>query len=265
MKLCVLVTTMHQTDLSIYKKMNLQTDAVIANQCDRNEIIEQEIDGHRVKMVCTDSRGLSRNRNIAYAHCFADTDYILFADDDVVFADGYAQKIAQEFAAHCEAQAIQFNLHDLSDTRKIAMRRIECYEKATRRKISACGVWGCVISSAVYRKHNLHFHEQFGAGTENYSGEDTIFLMNMLDKKIRFFRSPVDIAGIDQTTSTWFEGFTERYFITNGMIIAECYPHLCYLIVVRSAYRFSRREVCSFSFGKLLKLYNQGIKNNKKK
>ena len=35
MKLEVLVTTMHQKDISKYISMNLQTDAVIANQADR--------------------------------------------------------------------------------------------------------------------------------------------------------------------------------------------------------------------------------------
>ena len=36
MKIEVLVTTMHQKDFSKYKEMNLQTDAVIANQAEHN-------------------------------------------------------------------------------------------------------------------------------------------------------------------------------------------------------------------------------------
>ena len=65
MKLVVLVTTMHQNSFEIYSKMNLQTDAVIANQADENSYKETTIEGHSVRFITTDSRGLSRNRNIA--------------------------------------------------------------------------------------------------------------------------------------------------------------------------------------------------------
>ena len=52
-KLEVLVTTMHQSDFSKFYQMNLQTNAVIANQTDKNEYVEANINGHRVKMVST--------------------------------------------------------------------------------------------------------------------------------------------------------------------------------------------------------------------
>lgn len=42
----------------------------------------------------------------------------------------------------------------------------------------------------VLKKYNLHFHENFGPGTENYCGKDTIFLMEMLDKKVKFSVPP---------------------------------------------------------------------------
>ena len=64
-KLTVLVTTMHQTDAALYKRMNLQTDAVIANQASDNWERTEQIDGNMVKVVTTDTRGLSKNRNIA--------------------------------------------------------------------------------------------------------------------------------------------------------------------------------------------------------
>ena len=54
-KVKVLVTTMHQDDISLlYKKMNLQTDTVFANQTDHNDYAELSINGHQVKFVSTD-------------------------------------------------------------------------------------------------------------------------------------------------------------------------------------------------------------------
>lgn len=261
MKLQVLVTTMHQTDFSKYTQMNLQTDAVFANQTDRNEFVETQIGGCNVKLISTDSRGLSRNRNIALVHTKQDTDLILFADDDLVFNNGYERAILEEFEKHPEAEAIKFNIHDLSETRKLSMRRIKKFEKATRRNMSSSGVCGAAIKNTVIRENNLHFHENFGAGAANYCGEDTIFLMDMIDKHIKFYRSPVDIAGIDQTESAWFEGFNERYFRTAGKVLGTCYPMLSYLIVIRSAFKAHKRENCKLGFWKVLGCYYEGIQS----
>ena len=263
MKLEILVTTMHQSDFSKFSQMNLQTDAVIANQTDRNEYAEAEINGCTVKLISTDSRGVSRNRNIALAYASQKSEFIMFSDDDLVFNDGYEQMILDEFEKHPEADAIKFNLHDISNTRKISMRRIEQFEKATRRNMSSSGVWGVVVKSDVLKKYNLYFHENFGPGTENYCGEDTIFLMEMLDKEVRFYRSPVDIAGIDQTESSWFQGHNERYFTTCGMVLGTIYPRLSYLLVIRSAWKAYRRKDSGMNYWEILGCYINGIQKNR--
>lgn len=263
-KIVVLVTTMYQTDLSKYREMNLHTDAVIANQTDRNEIFEETIDKYNVRLVSTDSRGLSRNRNIALAHFRQDEDIIVFADDDLIFVDGYDEMIAAEFDAHPYAEAIKFNLQDLSEIRKISMKRIERFEKATRRNMSASGVWGLAIRSETLKKMNLRFDERFGAGAEFYSGEDTIFLMNMIDQGISFYRSPLVIAGIDQTESSWFTGIDERYYRTSGAVIDAIYPLLSRFIVIRSAYRaYKRDNNAEMGFLGILRCYYKGIKDNR--
>lgn len=263
MKLEVLVTTMNQSDFSKYSQMNLQTDAVIANQTDRNEYSEAEINGYTVKLISTDTRGLSRNRNIALAHASQNADYILFSDDDLVFNDGYEQAILDEFKKHPEADAIKFNLHDLSKTRKISMRRIERFEKATRRNMSSSGVCGVVVKRETLKKQNLHFHENFGTGTENFCGEDTIFLMEMLDRRVKLFRSPVDIAGIDQTESSWFQGHNARFFTTCGMVLGTIYPMLSYLLVIRSAWKAYQRKDSGMNYWEILGCYINGIQKNR--
>ena len=196
MNLEVLITTMHQTDFRKYKEMNLQTDAVLANQADFYGYQEEKIDQSTVRMISTATRGLSRNRNIAIA--MSTGEYILFADDDLQFVDGYADIIENEFAEHPEAEAIKFNLFDLSEDRKISMKSIEKFERATMLNMGASGVCGIAIKKNALIKANLKFNEKFGTGTENYCGEDTIFIFEMLKKKIKLYRSPKKIAGIDQ-------------------------------------------------------------------
>ena len=142
------------------------------------------------------------------------------------------------------------------------MRRIERFEKATRRNMSSSGVWGLVLRTGALRRYDLHFHEYFGAGTENYCGEDTIFLMELLDKRVPFYRSPVDIAGIDQTVSSWSTGHDERFFTTAGMVIGTIYPRLSRVIVIRSALRAYRRKTSPLGFWKILSCYYRGIRRH---
>lgn len=263
-KIEVLVTTMYQDDFNKFKSMNLQTDAILANQTDRNEYAETRIDGCNVKLISTTTRGTSRNRNIAMAYSNQKTEIFILADDDLIFVDGYEQLVLEEFEKHPEAEAIKFNLHDLSDTRKISMKQIQKFEKATRRNMSSSGVWGVAIKRVALNRFNLKFREDFGPGTENYCGEDTIFLMNMIDKGVKFYRSPVDIAGIDQSESSWFQGHNERYFTTVGMVIGTVYPLISYLLVIRSAIRAYKRNDSNLSFGTILSSYYKGIKRRKK-
>lgn len=263
MKLCVLVTSMNQTDLSLYKKMKLQSDAVIANQCERNEIVEDIIDGHRVKMISTDTKGLSINRNIAYEHLYSNTDFLMFSDDDVVYEDNYEKLIEDEFRRHPEAQAIKFNLKDLSQKRKITMKTITKYGRATIYNMSSSGVCGAVFKRKPLENVNVKFHENFGSGKENYSGEDSIFL-NQVIKKIKFYRSPTVIAGIDQSESTWFVGVTEKNLRVRGMVSAINHPVMCYAFSAVGAFREVRRKRCDMTFFKIYTCYLDGISAVKK-
>lgn len=260
-KLTVLVTTMHQTDLEIYKRMNLQTDAVIANQASDNWKRTEVIDGHTVKMVTTDTRGLSRNRNIALAHTYASAEYLLFSDDDLRFYDGYEQVVLSAFAECPDADAIKFNIRCVSE-RKLSMTSIATAHRATRREVTAWGVCVLAVKADVLRQADLRFNERFGTGTPNYCGEDSIFLQELFKKRWKVYAHPAVIADIDQAESSWFEGYGEKYFTVSGMVLSEMYPLLSYPLAVRSAYRFSKRDNCTLPFFKILKCYFRGIKQN---
>ena len=257
----VLVTAMHQTDFSKYYEMNLRTDAVIANQADCNGVKAEIINGHTVKLVTTDTRGLSLNRNAAIANIGTDTEYIIFADDDLRFYVSYEQTGIAAFEKEPRADAIKFNLKCVSE-RKIAMRPIIDFHRATRREVTAWGVCGLAIKASVLKNSGLYFNERFGTGTENYCGEDSIFLQELFKHKIKVYASPEYIAEIDQSDSSWFEGYNERYFTVSGMVLSEIYPILCYPLIIRSAYKFTKRDRCKLPFFKILKCYYKGIKKN---
>lgn len=261
-KLQVLVTTMHATDFTKYHEMNLKTDAVIANQSNENLTLNKTISDNNVRLVTTSTRGLSKNRNIALMNISEEAEYIMFSDDDLRFYDNYEEIVLKAFNENPQADAIKFNLNSVS-RRKISMSPISRLHRVNSCEVTSWGVWALAIRAKVIKAHKLTFNERFGSGTENYCGEDTIFLQELFKKGLKVFASPEYIADIDQSDSSWFEGFTEKHFQVCGMVLDEIYPKLSYLLAVRSAYKFSKREQCQMGFRKILNCYFCGIKKNK--
>lgn len=108
MSVQVLIATMNQTDHSLLKKMNIQSDAIVSNQCDFNKIEEFTYNGYNIKFISFAEKGVGLNRNNALMR--ADADYCLFADDDLVYVDGYPQIVENEFKKHPNADVLIFNL-----------------------------------------------------------------------------------------------------------------------------------------------------------
>ena len=89
MKVQLLIATMNQIDDSILQKMNIQSDAIVGNQCNENSIRTLDYHGSRITFLNFDERGVGLNRNNALMRATAD--YCVFTDDDVVFYDNYVE------------------------------------------------------------------------------------------------------------------------------------------------------------------------------
>lgn len=260
MKVQVLVATMHASDFSKIESMRISSDVFFANQADGYSYMKKEFNGHVAEMLTTQTRGLSRNRNLALTNSGLHAEYLMFADDDMIFTEDYEDIILGEFEKHPEAEAIKFRIENIDHVRKSDASPIKKFKRATVKNITAFGVCGLAIRRDTLLKRNLHFNESFGTGTENYCGEDTIFLQEIVKKKIPFYLSPIKIADVNQEESTWFEGYNEKYFEVAGMVLASVFPRLSWLLAIRSAYHFAKRKRCTLKFGKILKSYYSGIR-----
>ena len=104
----ILVATMHQADLSIVKNMNIRCDTVIANQADREEIVNVSTEYGVCKMITTSTRGVGLNRNIGLLA--ATRDIVLFSDDDMIYRDDMPQAVEEAFASLPTADIIIFGV-----------------------------------------------------------------------------------------------------------------------------------------------------------
>ena len=100
MKVEVLASVMNASLPETVQHMNLQSDAVIINQCDRLGQEEMQIsqgngEARTIRFYRFPERGIGRSRNEAILR--ARGDICLFSDADIVYEDGYETAILAEF------------------------------------------------------------------------------------------------------------------------------------------------------------------------
>lgn len=235
MKLQILLSAMHQTDFSMVQKANIQSDTIIINQCDRNEWERQEIDGHDIRMISTAARGIGRSRNTALL--YATGDILLFADDDVVYEDGYEKIVCDAFAAHPEADVILFNL--INTTPERGNTRLETTWHAVKPyNAYQYGAVRIAVRRKVLLRENIFFSLLFGGGAPYSSGEDSLFIKDCIQKGMRLYASPDIIGKVSFTKSTWFTGYTDKYFLDKGLLYRFLHPHTSVLYCLRYSWRY---------------------------
>lgn len=214
----VLASVMNSSVKDIAAHMNLDSDAVIINQCDCLAQEEAEYKGHRVRFFSFPERGVGRSRNEAILR--AEGDICLFADEDIVYEEGYAQAVSREFERNPKADMILFNITVDKERRT--------YHITERKRVHwyNCGRYGAV-SFAVKRssllKSGVTFSLLFGGGAKYSNGEDSLFLKEFMDKGYQVYTAPVTIGKECAGDSTWFEGYNEKFFYDRGVLYCCLY------------------------------------------
>lgn len=227
MRIQTLIATMNQSDHSLLDKMNIQTDAIVGNQCDKNEISDFTYKGRKVKWISLNERGVGLNRNTTLMRATADI--VLFADDDVVYFDGYENIILDYYESHPDADLVIFNF-------KMRRGQTTFYERVTkegrvfRKDAAKYGTYCISARRERIRFANVYFHLDFGGGARYSSGEDSAFLQECIKKKLKIYSSKKIIGVVDHGESTWFSGYTDKFFYDKGVWFYKNYPKLSFLL-----------------------------------
>ena len=181
----VVCVTMGQKDLSIAEKMHITGNAVFGNQADGYRKEMQTCDGRTLNMITTDTRGVGVNRNIALLH--ATGDILLFADDDVCYADGYADGVRRAYAQYPDADMIIFSM-DITQGGRV-IRQIKNRDGRLHfHRALRYGTCVCSIRRDSQRRANIWFSTLFGGGTTD-AGVLDFFILNDVMKFFPTFKS----------------------------------------------------------------------------
>lgn len=215
MSIQVLVSTMQQLDHSLLEKMNIQSDAIIINQCDRNDVEELKYNNNNVKFMSFKERGVGLSRNNALMR--ASADICLMADDDMVYVDGYPDIVTEAFHNNPKADIIMFNV-------PIHKKNGQILEKVKKNKrirffnALRYGTVNIAFKREAVVKKNIFFSLLFGGGARYGSGEDSLFIIDALKNDLKIYSSVEVIAEIEESESTWFTGYNEKYFFDRGAL-----------------------------------------------
>lgn len=235
MKVQVLIATMHQKDYSLLEKMNIQTDAIVGNQTDENSVKEFEWHGNHIKWLSFNEKGVGLNRNNALMR--ADGDICLFADDDMVYVDGYEDILIKLFDKNPKVDVICFNLIEKNSRRK----QIREYTKVGWYNYLTYGTARIAVKLSSVKKNGIYFNQCFGGGTEHCHGEDNLFLTACLRNGLKIIAVPVALAELkDERESTWNKGYDKKYLSDQGALYKTISRHLWRLLCLQDAIRHSQ-------------------------
>ena len=229
----VLLSAMYLEDERYVDTLNIRTDCVVINQCDREReagISHETPSGNiDITYVETKERGLSKSRNMALSK--AKGDICILCDNDVEYVEGYDRIINDAFTRFADADVLIFFISRPE-------RRKPVFDRP--RKMGYLSVLKIFSPEIAFRRKSIEgirFNELFGAGAKYCMGEENLFLYDCLKKKKKIMYIPEMIAAVRDEESTWFKGFDKRFFISRGANYAAMSKSMSFLLMIQFAVR----------------------------
>ena len=233
----VLVAAMHQNDHSLLEKLNIQSDAIVGNQCDYNSIehFTWGESNNNITYLNLNERGVGLNRNNALMR--ATGEFCIFADDDMTYIDGYPQIVETCFDENKDADVIVFNIKENKPTRYI----IKKFHRVRWYNFLRYGAVRIAIRRKKVFEQGILFNLCFGGGTEHSAGEDILFLSECLRKGLHIYAAPEGIARLnDNRESTWFQGYTDKFFMDKGFLYSILSKKLKRMLCLQDSIRHEK-------------------------
>ena len=229
----VLLSAMYLDDENYIDTLNIHTDCVVINQCDRETMRDSvhncEGTDVNVRYIETKERGLSRSRNMAVKN--ARSSVCILCDNDVEYVPGYDRIINSAFERHPDADVIVFFI-------KRPERQSPVFDSEKRMGyLSVLKIFSPEIAFRRDSISGIRFNEMFGAGAKYFLGEENIFLYDCLKKGLKIMYVPEMIAAVREEESTWFKGFNREFFVSRGANYAAMSRLFSFILILQYAVR----------------------------
>ena len=183
------------------------------------------------KIIRSDTKGLSVNRNIALSHSTAPI--LLVSDDDVVYSKEGLEAIIDGFDSHREADIIAFRYESSTNHKFYPSSSVSLAFRPKGYFVSSIEI--AFRKDAV--KGKVWFNENFGIGALFPSGEEDIFLSDCLEAGLKGIFLPATIARHDNATTSGRNLMLPSRPQTKGAVFVRLHPHTWPLRMIAHAIR----------------------------
>lgn len=254
----MLVSAVNQDVRTLAQRMNIETDAIVMNQCDSFGYEEYEHKEHSIRCYSLKERGVGLSRNNALMR--AEQEICVFADEDIVYESGYAALVEEAFCRHPEADMLLFNV-------KVAPARRTYWNEGEKRirwyNYGRYPAYSIAARTEALHKANVSFSLLFGGGAKYSNGEDSLFLKDCLDAGLRIVALPTVIGEEKERESTWFHGYNEKFFKDRGVLYHFLYGRMAVPFSLRFLLAHGKEMCQEIRLKQAFSLMKDGIKEAK--
>ena len=175
--------------------------------------------------------GVAKSRNTVLRS--ADTKYLLFADDEIVFLDRGVKSAVAYLEEHPECDLVLAQAVDTTG----ALRKRYSKKKVQLTKFNSAkaATYEMIVRVESIKAKDVYFDEKFGAGVINYIGDEYIFITDLLNKGGNAIFLPITIAVHPKDSSGSLWG-TERDLLARAQVFQRVFGSWAPL--VRAAFYF---------------------------
>lgn len=204
----------------------------------------------QAKQLALETTGVAKSRNAAIAN--ASGEYLVFADDDIVFSERGLQEAITYLDKN---QDVSLVLCRASDTvGKLRKNYPQAIKVLGLFNSAKAATYEMIVRVADVKRLGVRFDERFGAGVENYLGDEYIFIVDLIRAGGRARFLPVTIASHPEVSSGSGWG-TKRDRVARARVFGRVFGLLA--PAVRLAFGLRRLSelgglgnLCRFVFGR---------------
>jgi hypothetical protein len=144
----------------------------------------------KFRSTAANEKGVAKSRNVVLRN--TETKYLLFADDENTFISGGIKSAISYLENHPNCDLVLARAIDTTGAlRKSYPKRVK---KLTKFNSAKAATYEMIVRVDNAKSKGVSFDERFGAGVDNYLGDEYIFIADLLDKGGAGAFLPITIA-----------------------------------------------------------------------
>lgn len=203
-----------------------------------------------IKRVELQSRGVAKSRNAAIEN--TTTEYLLFGDDDIEFKEESINAALEYLQSNPDISILL--LQAVDETGKLRKPYPKQAHPLKLTNSAKAATYEMIVRVSDIKKKSVRFDENFGAGAENYLGDEYIFIADALRAGLKGYFLPIVIATHPTDSSGSFHN-TKQDAIVRSRIFSRVFgiwaPIMRLLFILKPpSKKFGFRNSISFLIGR---------------